>query len=125
MYLMKSLEIEDGSRHDMAGVFEGVASMKHIRTIGYVAGRFAMDTPIGQEGALFKGHEFHHSVITDLPSNTKFACRLDRGLESRTASTASHRITPSLPIHIYMRHHMCHSQASSWNRARFIVKRDS
>ncbi|CAJ37157.1 Ni-sirohydrochlorin a,c-diamide synthase [Methanocella arvoryzae] len=79
MYLMKSLETEDGSRHDMAGVFEGVASMKHVRTIGYVSGRFAMDTPIGQEGALFKGHEFHHSVITDLASNARFACRLDRG----------------------------------------------
>lgn len=80
MYLMKSLEIEDGSRHDMAGVFEGVASMKHVRTIGYVAGRFEMDTPIGQEGAQFKGHEFHHSVITDISPNARFACRLDRGM---------------------------------------------
>jgi len=79
MYLMRSLDVEDGSRYAMAGVFEGVASMKHARTIGYVMGRFGTDTPIGQEGALFKGHEFHHSAITDLPPGTKFACRLDRG----------------------------------------------
>ncbi len=79
MYLMGGLETEDGRRHQMAGVFEGAATMKHVRTIGYVAGRFSMDTPIGQEDALFKGHEFHHSLITDLPANARFAYRLDRG----------------------------------------------
>ncbi|HMK45605.1 MAG TPA: Ni-sirohydrochlorin a,c-diamide synthase [Methanocella sp.] len=79
MYLMKNLEIEDGSRHGMAGVFDGTASMKHVRTIGYVVGRFETNAPIGEEGSIFKGHEFHHSMITDLPSNTKFAYRLNRG----------------------------------------------
>jgi cobyrinic acid a,c-diamide synthase len=79
MYLMKQLETEDGRRHDMAGVFEGIAAMKHVRTIGYIAGRFAMDTPIGQEDGMFKGHEFHHSLITDVPYNARFAYRLDRG----------------------------------------------
>ena len=79
MYLMEALETEDGRRHEMAGVFEGAAAMEHVRTIGYVAGRFAADTPIGQEGALFRGHEFHHSLITGLPPNARYAYRLDRG----------------------------------------------
>jgi cobyrinic acid a,c-diamide synthase len=79
MYLMRSLETEDERRHDMAGVFEGTAAMKHVRTIGYVAGRFSRDTPIGQEDAMFKGHEFHHSLITDLSPDARFAYRLDRG----------------------------------------------
>ena len=79
MYLMQGLETEDGRCHEMAGVFGGTAAMKHVRTIGYVAGRFSMDTPIGQEDAMFKGHEFHHSLITDVPSDARFAYRLDRG----------------------------------------------
>jgi Ni-sirohydrochlorin a,c-diamide synthase len=79
MYLMESLETDDGRRHNMAGVFEGTAAMKHVRTIGYVVGRFSADTPIGQEDATFKGHEFHHSLITDLSSGARFAYRLDRG----------------------------------------------
>jgi cobyrinic acid a,c-diamide synthase len=79
MYLMKHLETEDTRKHAMTGVFEGTAAMKHVRTIGYVAGRFSVDTPIGQEDAMFKGHEFHHSLITDLPAGARFAYRLDRG----------------------------------------------
>jgi cobyrinic acid a,c-diamide synthase len=79
MYLMKHLETEDTRKHAMAGVFEGTAAMKHVRTIGYVAGRFSADTPIGQEDAMFKGHEFHHSLITNLSLDARFAYRLDRG----------------------------------------------
>ena len=79
MYLMSWLETEDGQRHEMAGVFNGTAAMRHVRTIGYVTGRFETDTPIGQEGAQFKGHEFHHSLLVDVPYNARFAYRLSRG----------------------------------------------
>jgi cobyrinic acid a,c-diamide synthase len=80
MYLTRSLECEDSKCYDMVGAVGGKASMKHIRTIGYVMGRFEKDNPIGDEGTMFKGHEFHHSVIVDLPSETKFAYRMDRGI---------------------------------------------
>lgn len=80
MYLTQALECEDGKCHDMVGVFGGKASMKHIRTIGYVTGRMEEDNPIGVKGSMFKGHEFHHSVITDIPSDARFAYRMDRGV---------------------------------------------
>ncbi|MCD1295974.1 Ni-sirohydrochlorin a,c-diamide synthase [Methanocella sp. CWC-04] len=80
MYLTGGLECEDGKCYDMVGAVDGKASMKHIRTISYVMGRFEKDTPIGKEGTMFKGHEFHHSVITDLPFDAKFAYRMDRGI---------------------------------------------
>jgi cobyrinic acid a,c-diamide synthase len=35
---------------------------------------------IGKAGASFIGHEFHHSEIIDLPEDTEFAIRLDRGV---------------------------------------------
>ncbi len=80
MYLTKALEDQNGKRFDMVGVMDGIASMKHIRTIGYVIGRFEKDTPIGAKGTYFKGHEFHYSVITDVPADAKFAYRMDRGI---------------------------------------------
>ncbi len=80
MYLMKALEDEAGRRHEMVGAMEGIASMKHIRHIGYVAGQFEKDTPIGMKGSFFKGHEFHYSIITDVPPGARFAYRMDRGI---------------------------------------------
>jgi cobyrinic acid a,c-diamide synthase len=80
MYLTKALEDEGGKRHAMVGAFDGIASMKHIRHIGYVVGQFEKDTPIGAKGTFFKGHEFHYSVITDVPDGVKFAYRMDRGI---------------------------------------------
>lgn len=80
MYLTQSLECEDGKCYDMVGAVGGKASMKHIRTIGYVMGCIEKDTPIGLEGTMFKGHEFHHSVIVDIPEDTRFAYRMDRGI---------------------------------------------
>jgi len=62
------------------GVMDGVASMKHIRTIGYVVGQFEKDTPIGSKGNFFKGHEFHYSVLTEVSPEAKFAYRMDRGI---------------------------------------------
>ena len=79
MYLTDSLEDENSKRFDMVGVFGGVASMKHIRHIGYVVGQLEKDTPIGAKGTFFKGHEFHYSVLTDVPFDAKFAYRMDRG----------------------------------------------
>ncbi len=80
MYLVRALEDENGKRYDMVGAMDGVASMKHIRHIGYVAGQFEKDTPIGAKGSFFKGHEFHYSIITDIPPDARFAYRMDRGI---------------------------------------------
>jgi Ni-sirohydrochlorin a,c-diamide synthase len=79
MYLTSALEDENGKKYDMVGVMGGVASMKHIRHIGYVVGQLEKDTPIGAKGTFFKGHEFHYSVLTDVPFDAKFAYRMDRG----------------------------------------------
>jgi len=73
MYLTSALEDEHGKKFDMVGAMGGVASMKHIRHIGYVAGQLEKDTPIGEKGTFFKGHEFHYSVITDAPLRREFA----------------------------------------------------
>ena len=81
MYLSRSLECDDGKSHDMVGVMDARTSMKqHVRTIGYVLGKFEKDTPIGLKGTFFKGHEFHYSVMTDISPDASFAYRMDRGM---------------------------------------------
>jgi cobyrinic acid a,c-diamide synthase len=81
MYLSKSLECADGKSYEMVGVMDAKSSMlQHVRTIGYVLGKFERDTPIGSKGTFFKGHEFHYSVMTDIGMDVTFAYRMDRGI---------------------------------------------
>ncbi len=67
------------STHDMVGALPGYTLMGHSRVVSYNIGELKMDTVIGQTGNSFRGHEFHHSEITDLPANARFAIRLSRG----------------------------------------------
>lgn len=79
MYLARELELENGEAFPMAGALDGRAAMRHVRTIGYVCGEMAEDTPAGPLGLAFRGHEFHHSVLEGVPPGARFAYRLSRG----------------------------------------------
>lgn len=68
-----------GETFSMVGALPGRTLMGHKRVVSYNVGRFVMDNVIGKAGASFIGHEFHHSEVVDLPDNTEFAIRLDRG----------------------------------------------
>ena len=54
--------------------------MGHKRVVSYNIGSFVKDNVIGKAGASFIGHEFHHSEILDLPDDTAFAMKLERGI---------------------------------------------
>ena len=69
-----------GGTFKMAGAIPGKTLMGHKRVVSYNIGSFTKDNVIGKAGASFIGHEFHHSEITDLPDNTEFAIKLDRGI---------------------------------------------
>ncbi|MDO9516816.1 MAG: Ni-sirohydrochlorin a,c-diamide synthase, partial [Methanosarcinaceae archaeon] len=68
------------STHQMVGALPGHTLMGHTRVVSYNIGTLEMDTVIGTKGNSFKGHEFHHSEIIDLPSDAKFAIKLSRGV---------------------------------------------
>lgn len=68
-----------GGTFRMAGALPGKTLMGHKRVVSYNVGRFVKDTVIGKAGTSFIGHEFHHSEIVDIPEDTVFAIRLDRG----------------------------------------------
>ncbi|WNY26534.1 Ni-sirohydrochlorin a,c-diamide synthase [Methanolapillus ohkumae] len=84
-YLSRSITIKSNTGCDnhfeMVGAFKArtvYGSGKRIVT--YTNGVFEKDTPIGKSGENFLAHEFHHSVLEDLPKNTDFAISITRGV---------------------------------------------
>ncbi|WP_135605219.1 Ni-sirohydrochlorin a,c-diamide synthase [Methanococcoides sp. NM1] len=67
------------STHEMVGALPGHSLMGHKRVVSYNIGALDVDTIIGKSGNSFIGHEFHHSEITEIPSDAKFAIKLSRG----------------------------------------------
>jgi cobyrinic acid a,c-diamide synthase len=68
-----------GGSFRMVGAIPGRTLMGHKRVVSYNIGNFVKDNVIGKSGASFIGHEFHHSEIVDIPEDTTFAIRLERG----------------------------------------------
>lgn len=71
-------EMKGGTFH-MVGVIPGRTLMGNKRVVSYNVGGFVKDNVIGKAGTTFIGHEFHHSEIVDIPEDTEFAIKLERG----------------------------------------------
>ncbi len=67
------------STYDMVGALPGHSLMGHKRVVSYNIGSLTLDTVIGKIGNDFRAHEFHHSEVTELPEDAKFAIKLSRG----------------------------------------------
>ena len=91
MYLTQEIKIDltgsgnyhmadmQGGMFEMVGAIPGRTLMGHKRIVSYNMDSFVKTNPIGKAGASVIGHEFHHSEIVDLPEDTCFAIRLERG----------------------------------------------
>jgi cobyrinic acid a,c-diamide synthase len=67
------------STYSMVGALPGHTIMGQTRVISYNIGTLTKDCPIGKKGNSFKGHEFHHSEIMEIPEDAEFAITLSRG----------------------------------------------
>jgi len=67
------------STYEMVGALPGHTIMGQTRVVSYNIGTLAFDCVIGNKGNTFKGHEFHHSEIREIPEDAKFAIKLSRG----------------------------------------------
>ncbi|NIA03026.1 MAG: Ni-sirohydrochlorin a,c-diamide synthase [Nitrospirae bacterium] len=86
--------------HEMVGALPGKTLMGRTRVVSYSRGAFIENTPVGQPEDTFIGHEFHHSEIIELPGNSKFGMKLERGhgikdgydglMENNTLAVYSH-----------------------------------
>ncbi|PQV43684.1 Ni-sirohydrochlorin a,c-diamide synthase [Methanohalophilus euhalobius] len=65
---------------EMVGALPGHTLMGHTRVVSYNNGQIVKDAIIGRKGNTFRGHEFHHSEIRDIPDSTDFAIKLSRGI---------------------------------------------
>ena len=73
MYLGQSVELKDGSAHQMLGLFDYETSLKNMKLkLGYRS--------VDVENETFKGHEFHYSLITkDCAEQAKVTSKTARG----------------------------------------------
>lgn len=64
MYLQRALVDADGVEHALCGVFPARAIMRGQRAaLGYREARTLVPGPLGPEGTLLRGHEFHYSEL--------------------------------------------------------------
>ncbi|MDI6605713.1 MAG: cobyrinate a,c-diamide synthase [Candidatus Omnitrophota bacterium] len=79
MYLMKELQTADKKRFPMAGIFPGKTKMGNgLRMFGYYDVRAVKDSILAGKGSLNKGHIFHWSYLTSMPSRLPRAFRVAR-----------------------------------------------
>lgn len=77
MYLAETLENLEGERYSMAGVLPTIVHMTPRRMVlGYAEVSFVASTPLGDAGALARGHEFHFSTIDPVPASVTRAYRV-------------------------------------------------
>ena len=67
------------STYSMVGALPGHTIMGQTRVVSYNIGTLERDCLIGKKGNSFRGHEFHHSEIMEIPESAKFAITLSRG----------------------------------------------
>jgi cobyrinic acid a,c-diamide synthase len=66
MVLGEGLEDADGNRHAMTGLLSHTTSFHKRRLhLGYREAQLLSDSPIGPNGSLIRGHEFHYASLID------------------------------------------------------------
>ena len=79
MYLTKSISDFDGKKYDMVGALEGRTVMTNKTLVMYSLASVQKPNILCSEGSKIRGHEFHNSVILDIPSDVRFAYRMIKG----------------------------------------------
>jgi len=77
MYLSEGIETLDGKRHSLLGLIPAWTRMcPHRQSLGYVEAVFTRDCFWGSCGERLRGHEFHYSELTSVPSDCGTAYEL-------------------------------------------------
>ena len=79
MYLTKSITDFDGRKYEMVGALEGNTVMTNKTLVMYSSIFVQKPNILCSEGSKIRGHEFHNSIIVDIPNDTKFAYRMIKG----------------------------------------------
>ncbi|KHE92179.1 MAG: cobyrinate a,c-diamide synthase [Candidatus Scalindua rubra] len=85
MYLLEKLIDCEGRSFKMCGVLNGTSRMGNRRQgLGYVITDATCDNMICKSGDTFRSHEFHWSMLQDVPDDTMFAYNTRKSNGKRT-----------------------------------------
>lgn len=73
MYLTKSVADFEGKSYQMVGALDGKTTMTPKTLVTYSEAQVIADNILSRPASTIKGHEFHNSVITEIPVGTQFA----------------------------------------------------
>lgn len=79
MYLTKSITEFTGEKHQMVNLFSADTIMDRKLTLNYTEAIVADSCLIAGTGKTIRGHEFHYSMLENIPHDVKFAYKLRRG----------------------------------------------
>ena len=78
MVLGESLQDADGVSHAMTGLLGHATSFAERKLhLGYRAARLLADSPLGPEGSIMRGHEFHYASLTPTGNDAPLAELVD------------------------------------------------
>ena len=77
MYLADALEDDDGVAHEMVGVLPATVRMRPRRlSLGYTTVTTDAPSLLGPAGTVARGHEFHYSTLSEVPSSVARVYRI-------------------------------------------------
>jgi cobyrinic acid a,c-diamide synthase len=102
MYMTQSIADFDGKSYSMVGALEGKTKMTGCTLIAYVTAEVVNTNILSDKASSIKGHEFHNSVITEIPVDTKFAYNMlmGQGIKDRKDGWIKNNILASY-MHIH------------------------
>jgi cobyrinic acid a,c-diamide synthase len=80
MYLTKSIQDVEGAEHKTVGLLDAKTSMVRRLTLSYTLAKSMRPNILTNAGSIVRGHEFHFSVVRDVPHDAEFAYKLKRGI---------------------------------------------
>jgi cobyrinic acid a,c-diamide synthase len=79
MYLTKAITDFGGRKYDMVDALEGKTIMTNKTLVTYSLASVQKPNILCSVGLKIRGHEFHNSVIADIPNEAKFAYKMIEG----------------------------------------------
>jgi cobyrinic acid a,c-diamide synthase len=79
MYLTKSIADFNCKTYEMIGALNGRTVMTNKTLMMYSQAKAVVPNILGPEGLELRGHEFHNSIVVDIPENAQFAYKMEIG----------------------------------------------
>jgi cobyrinic acid a,c-diamide synthase len=103
MYLAESLEDVQGAPHRMVGVLPAAVRMRPPRlTLGYTEVEVTGEAPLGERGALARGHEFHYSTIGPVPSSVRRVYRVRATRDAGAGRAEGYLVDRALMSYVHL-----------------------